>query len=160
MPSTKQVGLVIATLLVSACFNTRQVEVVSSGEVVATSATAATAATLPKGADVFVRLDQIIRLDKTSAGEAFTATVRRPVMALNGDVVVPEGARIFGKTHGTTTPDGGHTRIRIEIEALEFNDKRFPMQANVLSVGDVKNKNAFLAGTKMTLRVTEGVVLR
>jgi hypothetical protein len=160
MPITKQVALLLTTFLATACFNTRKVEVVSSGEVVATSATAATAAMLPKGADVFVRLDQTIRLDKTSAGEAFTATVRRPVMASNGDVVVPEGARVFGKTHGTVTPDGGRTRIRIEVEALEVDGKRFPMRANVLSVGDVKDKNAWLAGTKMTLRVTEAVLLR
>lgn len=162
MPTSKHLGLVLTTLLVSACWNARKVEIVSSGEVVATRVEAQTGSTLPAGADMSVRLDQTIPLDGTKAGDPFSVTVSSPLIALNGDVVVPRGARIYGKVLGLNAPTDStkHTRMNVEIEAIEFNGKRFPLKAFVIDVSDSRDKNAFLAGTKMMLRVSESVLLR
>jgi hypothetical protein len=161
MPTSKHIALVIATLLVSACWNRRKVEIVSSGEVVATSVEAQTGSTLPAGADMRVRLDQTLTLNETKAGDLFSMTVSSPVMAMNGDVVVPRGARVHGKIRRIDpATNGSLLRIAIEVEALEVEGKRFPMQANIIEMGESSNKNAFVAGMKMTLRVSEPVLLR
>ena len=162
MTTTKKVVLLATALLVSACYNRRKVEVVSTGEVVATRVDAQTGSTLPAGADLRGRLDQTLALADTKAGDNFSITVSTAVMALNGEVVVPRGARIHGKVLGLTQPGEGakNMRLSLDVQALEIDGKRYPLKAFVTEVSEVPNKNAFIGGTKMTLRVSESVLLR
>lgn len=133
------VGLVAAAVVLTGCWTRRQVEVVSGGEVTATRVDAATGAVLPAGADLSVRIDQTLSTEKTKTGDRVTATVWSPVIARNGDVVVPRGAKVYGKVTGIDDSDDPTDRALIQIDfvELEFLGKLYPVKAIITDVSNV-----------------------
>lgn len=142
---TRVMGLVVAAAVLSAaCWNRRQeLQVTSGGEVVATRVEAQTAGSLPAGADVSVRTDQAVGTTQTKVGDAFLATVWTPVVARNGDVVVPRGAQIRGKITGINSPKVATDRalVQVDFNELEFNGKLFPFAATITDVSNVVEKD-------------------
>lgn len=138
----KYVGLAAAAALLAACWTNRQQEIVSGGEVTATRVETQTA-TLPAGSDVTVRADQTLSTDRTKIGDSFTATVWSPVVAQNGDVLVPRGAKVYGKVVGMHhfTDDWHRAVVQLDFEGLEFMGKRYGFDATVIDVSDVVERS-------------------
>ena len=109
---------------------------------------------LPGGAVLTARLDQTISTDQSRVGQAVSAVVSTPIIARNGETVVPAGARIRGTITGLDDSDHPLDRalIRIDFNELDFNGRRYPFNAELESaqvrVGDrmVDVKRGALAG--------------
>src|SRR5437879_13873875 len=60
--------------------------------------------TLPQHTPIHVVLDQPVSADHTKAGDHFAATVAQPVV-LDGNTVIPKGARVSGVVVNPVTAD-------------------------------------------------------
>jgi hypothetical protein len=95
----------------------------------------ANARMLPAGAVLHVDLDEKIGTKHSRVGDAFTATVDEPVIARNGETVVPKGARVHGRVTGLHAGDAGkQSVIRLDFNELHFGGRRYPFDANVVEV--------------------------
>ena len=139
----KYVGLAATAALLAGCWTKREVEVVSGGEPVATRVDIPTGNALPAGADIAVRIDQTLSTEDTEAGERITATVASTVMALNGDVVIPQGAKIYGEVKAIDDSDNpvDQALIQLDFDALEFQGKRFLFNAVITDVANVAERS-------------------
>jgi hypothetical protein len=129
----RQVGalslLAVSTL---GCVATQpvRVESVSSGSL-APVVMPVNARMLPTGADVYVALDNRIDTRSGRAGDVFSATVRHPVYAMNGDRVIPAGAKVYGRVLELDDSDypGEEVRIRLDFNRLVFSGRSYPFDA-------------------------------
>lgn len=114
---------------VGACSRATTVE--STGEVA--PATAATANSLPTGSVLTVTLDQAVGTKTSKVGDTFTATVTEPVIASNGETVVPAGTKIAGKVTGLQESNnaGQKAAIRLDFETISINGMDHPFEANI-----------------------------
>ncbi|MFW6078735.1 MAG: hypothetical protein ACODAE_03895 [Gemmatimonadota bacterium] len=94
----------------------------------------ATADAVPAGTLFRVELDQTIGTERNRVGDRFTATVAEPLIARNGEVVVPAGARIHGVITGLDESDriGDQAAIRIDMERISFRGRSYPFSAGVV----------------------------
>jgi hypothetical protein len=140
----KYAGLAATAVLLTGCWTRRQVDVVSGGEVVATRADAETGGAIPAGASLAVRIDQDLSTEKSKVGDRVTATVSTSLLAQNGDVIVPQGARVYGQIAGLDDSDDPTDRalIQLRFEGIEFQGERYPLRATVIDVGDVVQRSA------------------
>jgi hypothetical protein len=140
---TKYVGLVAAAVLVGACWSSRQTEVVSGGEVDTFTADVQRGGAIPEGAQLSVELGQNLSTKETKVGDKFTAKVASGVIARNGEVIVPVGAKVYGEVTGLDDADNVSDRglIQLRVEAIEFFGKRYPLRATVTDVANVVERN-------------------
>jgi hypothetical protein len=106
----------------------------AGGEVAAV--TPATGNWMPVGTTLNVRLDQSLGSSVSHASDQFTATVIDPVKALDGALVVPAGAMVFGHVtglHAARIP-GEQAVIRLDFDSLDSGGRHYPFDANVASV--------------------------
>lgn len=137
---SKYVGLAAAAAVLAACWTKRQEQqIVSGGEVTATRVDALAGGSLPVGTQLTVRADQMLSSDRTKVGDGFTATVWSPVVALNGDALVPRGAKVYGRVVGTHHfADASHRAVvQLDFDGIEFQGKRYPFDATVIDVSNV-----------------------
>jgi hypothetical protein len=153
-------NLVAATattlLALSACsvFNHRTTEVESAGEVTVAPATPANNRSLPVGATLLATLDQALGTRISRAGDPFTATVSSALMAQDGSLVVPEGAKIAG--HVTALDDSDNPTepalIRLQFDRLRFAGYSYPFAA------DIVRSNPVLTGQSNAQRTRQIVI--
>jgi hypothetical protein len=112
-----------------ACSRATSVE--STGEVA--PVTPATANSLPTGSVLNVTLDQAVGTKTSKVGDTFTATVAEPVVASNGQTVVPAGTKIYGKVTGLKDSDNASetAAIRLDFERININGQDHPFEANI-----------------------------
>jgi hypothetical protein len=118
-----------ALVATGACARTTTVE--STGEVA--PATPVNANTLPTGSVVTVSLDQPVGTKTSKVGDTFSATVAEPIVAANGQTVVPAGAKVYGKVTGLQDSDnvGQKAAIRLDFERINVNGVERPFEANI-----------------------------
>lgn len=130
-------ALALGALAFTAC--ARQVEVESEPLPVtlpeAPQVVPSNASALPAGTRLEVRLDQELGTRSSTVGDEFTATVRAPVIAQNGDVVVPEGAKVIGRVSGLQRSEraGQAAAIRLEFQRLTFDGRTYPFEARIIA---------------------------
>ena len=80
--------------------------------------------TIPAGTMLTVRMADSIDSDKNYAGETFRATVDTAV-AVNGKVVVPQGAEAIGRVTSVVQPGRfrGRPMVMMELTALNFDGR-------------------------------------
>ena len=112
-----------------ACARTTTVE--STGDVA--PATPVNATTLPTGSVVTVSLDQPVGTKTSKVGDTFSATVAEPIVASNGQTVVPAGSKVYGKVTGLQDSDnvGQKAAIRLDFERINVNGVERPFEANI-----------------------------
>lgn len=122
-------GTVFTLAGAAACSRATTVE--STGDVA--PAVPATANTLPTGSVLTVTLDQEIGTKNSKVGEEFTATVADPVVASNGQTVVPAGTKVYGKVTGLDDSDraGEPAAIRLDFERIVINGQSHPFEARI-----------------------------
>lgn len=94
----------------------------------------ATADAVPAGTIFEAELNQTIGTDENEVGDRFTLTVIDPLIARNGQVVVPRGARIHGVITGLDDSDhiGDQAAIRVNFERITFDGRSHPFPAEVV----------------------------
>ena len=113
---------IVAALAATACSRATTVE--SSGDVAA--ATPVNANSLPTGSVINVALDQQVGTKASKVGDTFSATVVDPVVASNGQTVVPAGTKVYGKVTGLQDSNnaGQKAAIRLDFASSPKQDIR------------------------------------
>jgi hypothetical protein len=154
---------ILAGLVLMGC--ARQARLESGGDV-AISPTPANSSVLPTGSALDVTLDKEIGTKSSRVGDEFSTTVASPVLAQNGETVVPAGAKIYGKVTGLTTSNhvGEAAAIRIDFERLVMNGLSYPFNATVSATnlethGDSRSETLKKAGIGAAAGAVLGAVL-
>lgn len=155
----------LAATLIGACspIATRTTTVESAGEVALAEPLPANRRALPAGISFDVRLDRPLDRDASRPGDRFTATLPVAVVARNGEIAVPVGAKVEGRVAGV---DGA--ALRLDVERLSFGQRSWPLEAAVtwhLPAGGVQQAGlpaaaTLPAGSLLTVRVAQRVALR
>lgn len=152
----KRIGSAVVTMFaLSACASSPRVET-ASGEI-ATPATAepVNARTLPAGVTMNLALDQQLGTNSSHQGDTFSATLVDPVVAQNGRLTVPSGARVWGHV-SAVTPASNATQtaaLVLDFDSLTFNGRRYPFAANVTATNLQKQ-----GGTTTSETVKSGAI--
>ena len=127
----KQVALALVAL--TAIGGCRSAAVETAGDLPAIAPAPATADYIPVGPQLQVSIDRTLSTATTRVGDRFVATVETPVVARNGEVAVPRGARVHGVVTGLDPSDhiGDQAAIRVAFESIEIDGKRHPLSAAV-----------------------------
>lgn len=94
----------------------------------------ADARAVPRGTVLNVRLDQELNTTTTRVGDNFTVTVQEPLVAVNGQIVVPEGTTISGMVTGVGATDQPNEQAAIRLNFLRINldEVWHPISANIV----------------------------
>jgi len=99
-----------------------------------TASAAPLPAVLPGGLDFEVALDEPILAASSAAGDAVSATLRRPVKA--GTLRIPKGARLVGRILCVETDlEQNETHVRLGFSHLETEGRRLPFRARFVTSG-------------------------
>lgn len=148
--------LILAVAGLTAC-STAKVSS-AAGEVAPTIP--ANARSLPAGAELQATLDEPIGTADSHVGDEFTATVSHVLKARNGQVVVPAGARVYGRVTGLHSAGiGKRSVIRLDFDGLAFGDHRYPFDASVSNVSVRNRINKSEAGKKIAAGAIVGGAL-
>jgi len=130
MQKTAALMVALAAASLGACSRATTVE--SSGGEVATP-TPVNANSLPTGSVVTVSLDQQVGTKASKVGDSFSATVVDPIVAANGQTVVPAGAKVYGKVTGLQDSNnaGQKAAIRLDFEKINVNGVERPFEAKI-----------------------------
>jgi len=127
--SAKLVAAALALLGAVACRMAR-VETGPGGQ----PAPLPTAGAIPAGTRMTVELDQTLSTERSRVGDRFTARVTTPLVAADGQVVVPRGAVVSGTITGLDDSDhlGDIAAIRIHFDRLTVRGRTYPFEAEVV----------------------------
>jgi hypothetical protein len=127
----RKTAALVLTLAASLGACSRATTVESSGEVA--SPTPVSANSLPTGSVLTVSLDQQVGTKTSKVGDTFSATVVDPVVASNGQTVVPAGTKVYGKVTGLQDSNnaGQKAAIRLDFERININGVERPFEANI-----------------------------
>lgn len=125
----KTATLVLVAASLAACARTK---VQSAGGTLA-PVTPATARMLPAGSELIVKTNSKIG-EHSHVGEEFSATVTENLVAQNGQVAVPEGAKVYG--HITALKEAPHAGdpsvIKVDFDRLVVNGRSRAFNASVV----------------------------
>jgi hypothetical protein len=91
-----------------------------------------TADALPAGAQLTVRTDQHIGLGTHTVGDRFAVVVTEPLVAANGQVVVPQGAVIAGEVTGIGSHGPDVAAVRVNFDVLQMHGQSYPFSADIV----------------------------
>ncbi|MFN2567499.1 MAG: hypothetical protein ABR499_21095 [Gemmatimonadaceae bacterium] len=160
-----QVGILalgVATAL--GCTRAATVQSESAGTlepVMSTGVTPVNARTLPAGVDLELTLDQAIGTKNSRVGQEFSATVRNTVHAQNGRVVVPAGAKVYGRVTGLDDSDhpGEAAAIRLDFDRLVFNGRSYPFEARITATQLERSQDRNVSGRDVAIGAAAGAAL-
>lgn len=104
--------------------------------------------TVPAGTEIKATLDTPLSSKTSRGGDLFTATLNQPLMATDGRIGIPAGARINGEV---TQAEGGKVlpsvrgkgRLNLRFREIVLNDgTRIPLTATLESVRDTSGARA------------------
>jgi hypothetical protein len=113
-----------------------------------------TASALPIGTTMEVTLNQAINTKSNKVGDRFTATVARPLVTAAGMVAVPQGAIVSGTI---TALDDSERLIRLSFDRLSWGGRPHALRTDIIGPAVAAS---FPAGSRLTLRTTEAVILQ
>jgi hypothetical protein len=85
----------------------------------------------PAGTAFNASLDQAVDTRLSSPGQAVTATLMQPILALNGDVLVPEGAQLRGRIESIYHEP--FPRIVLSFDSLALREGVVPVGVSVVA---------------------------
>jgi hypothetical protein len=87
---------------------------------------------VPAGTHLNVTLAQELNTTDTRVGDSFVVTVNQPLVAANGQTVVPQGTRIQGMVTGVAQPGGRDpAALRLNFLRIELNNEWRPLTAEI-----------------------------
>jgi len=154
----KTATLVLVAASLAACAKTK----VQSAPGTVVAVTPSNARTLPAGAELSVRTNEKLN-GKDHVGEEFSATVTDNLVATNGQVVVPEGAKVYGHITGyREAPHAGDPSvIKLNFDRLVFDGRSRPFDASVTKVESpsVSNQTLKSAGIGAAAGAVLGAII-
>jgi osmotically inducible lipoprotein OsmB len=137
----KPATLVLIAAALAACAKTH---VQTAAGTVAPAVTPANNRMLPEGAELIVKTDRELG-EKEHVGEEFYATVTENLVAKNGQIAVPEGAKVYGHITALREKHGDDPAvIKLNFDRLEVNGKSRAFHASVVSVETPSTSNETL----------------
>lgn len=129
-----------ALLASSACSLHRTTHVEAAGDVEIAPVTPVNNRTIPRGATLHATLDQTLGTKMSKAGDTFTATISERLMAQDGSVVVPAGAKVEGRVTATDDSDNAAepALIRLDFDRIRFNGYSYPFKATLVQSAPVQ----------------------
>ncbi|MGH9508223.1 MAG: hypothetical protein ACRD13_14990, partial [Terriglobales bacterium] len=92
--------------------------------------------TIPAGTELAIMINQSLGSDISSVDQPVVGQINRPVV-VDGNVVIPRGARVNGRV--TVATSSGHFRGRSELAlrlvSLEFNGHSYPLSGSWSALG-------------------------
>lgn len=127
----------------------------------AQAAAPATASALPAGTDLQVRLSDPIGTDISQVGQTFTAEVASPVMAQNGQTVVPAGATVRGTVTGLHPSEniGDQAAIQLDFNEIMVNGRTHNLNATVVDAGARTDEGDAILSTETAVGAGVGAAL-
>ncbi|HET9983178.1 MAG TPA: hypothetical protein VFQ38_06315 [Longimicrobiales bacterium] len=91
-------------------------------------------AAVPIGTTLSVTLNETLSTRTNQPGDAFSGTLKGPILAADGSVLVPAGATVHGRVTEVAKSDhvGETAVIKLAFESLSFGGKTYPMTATVI----------------------------
>ena len=133
----------IFTLVGCSTLNHRATQVESAGEVDTGPITPPNNRTIPAGAMIVATLDQALGTKTSKAGDSFVATVSDALLAKDGSVVVPAGAKING--HVTALDASSNATqpalIRLAFDNIRFSGSSYPFTADIVKSNPVQSSS-------------------
>jgi hypothetical protein len=122
----------------------------------------ADATMVPAGTHLTVQLDQQLNTTTTRVGDSFTVTVMEPLVAANGQTVVPAGTRVQGMVTGVAQPGGRDPAVlRLNFLRIELNNAWHPLTAEIVGTElpmDARTDHAQHARAAVTGAVAGAVI--
>lgn len=154
------IAVITLAAFAGACARGAQIQS-SAGDV--TPSTPVNANILPAGTSMTVQLDQTLGTKSSKVGDQFTATTTEPVIAQNGQTVVPSGAMVYGHVTGLHSPTitGENAYIRLDFDRLTFRGRDYPFDASINSVAVAGKTTGSTSSTvrSATIGAAAGAVL-
>ena len=90
--------------------------------------------TVPTGTTFAIQLDETLGTDRNRPGDPFEATLTDPIVAVDGTVLVPSGAKVRGRvTAAEMSSRAGETAvIKLAFESVSFGGRSYPLRASVV----------------------------
>jgi hypothetical protein len=87
---------------------------------------------IPSGTHLSVTLEEELNTTRARAGDSFVVVVNEPLVAANGQIVVPEGTRVQGMVTGVAQPGGRDpAALRLNFLRINLNDAWHPLTAEI-----------------------------
>jgi hypothetical protein len=87
---------------------------------------------VPAGTHLNVTLEQELNTTDTRVGDSFIVVVNEPLVAANGQTVVPQGTRIQGAVTGVAQPGGRDpAALRLNFIRIELDGTWRPLTASI-----------------------------
>ena len=144
----KRIGSLVVTLFAAAACAHPRVQT-ANGEI-STPVSPASARALPTGTPLDLTLDQQLGTQTSHTGDTFSASVVNPIIAQNGRMAVPVGAKVWGHVTAVT-PASNATQaaaLVLDFDSLTFNGRSYAFAANVTAT-NLKTKGP---STNQTLK--------
>lgn len=127
-------GIAVALLALGGCRSADVESEPASEPVFQPAPPPADASALPAGTIFEVELEQTIDTDRNRVGDRFVATVKEDLIAQNGAVVIPKGARVHGVITGLDDSDdiGDEALVRLNFERISFGGNSYPFTADIV----------------------------
>ena len=105
---------------------------------------------IPSGTALAVRIDQRISARDSNSGDSFTGELVQPV-AVDGDVVIPRGARVSGVVDNAHKRGNfkGAANLELSLTSITVRGRNYPLETNDVSRGQKgkgKRTGAFIGG--------------
>lgn len=100
---------------------------------------------IPNGTEIKATLDQRLSTDTSKVGDRFSATVAEPVRSADGNVVIPQGAKVQGEV--TEVEQGktvaalrGKAKLNFRFTGVQLpSGQAVPIQATLVSVNSTNS---------------------
>jgi hypothetical protein len=91
---------------------------------------------LPAGSEINVKTNETLNGAKNHVGDKFSVTVREPLVAANGQTVVPEGTMIYGHITGLRPAEksGDDALIQLAFDRIVLDGRSRDFAAKVLEI--------------------------
>jgi hypothetical protein len=146
-----------AALVLGACAaNQRTTTVESAGDVNTSIITPSDNRAIPVGAQLHATLDRALGTNISKVGDTFTATVTQNLLAANGTIVVPAGAKIDGRV---TALDDSDNATEPAVIRLTFDRIRWSGSPSLPFAASIVSSNAVQTESKTETDKTKRIVI-
>jgi hypothetical protein len=129
----------------------------------APSAPRTVTASAPAGTTFAVALNETLSTKANVAGDAFTATLREPILDSDGNVLIPSGATVRGRVTRVDKSDRvGETGVlNVAFESVAFDGKSYPLEGTVIEANPQRStrQSAGQQAGKVAAGAAAGAVL-
>lgn len=89
---------------------------------------------VPSGTTLSLRLNEMLSTQTNSVGDGFTAMLTQPVRAMDGSVLIPEGAVVRGRVTGVQSSGrvGQTAMLKLAFESISWGSRSMDLNATVV----------------------------